>query len=154
MPPPIHPWDHVPSEEVLNSFLRPFTVKIKPFNIPISTKHLAIFKGRPVAPHELPFSKGMIWQHHEIPKLGIHYEYGLHLSHKVVPIGQFLLDCKWRKYRKRHYPPCSCSHYPTVRLPQGLTQKQWTPGSQTLPSTTYQQCTTSLHPFLRVWDLH
>ena len=94
MPPPINPRDHVPSEEVLNSFLCPFAVKIKPFNIPISTKHLAIFKGRPVAPHELPFSKGMIWQHHEVPNLGIHYEYGLHLSHKVVPIGKFLSDHK------------------------------------------------------------
>ena len=105
MPPPINPRDHIPSEEVLNSFLCPFAVKIKPFNIPISTKHLAIFKGRPVAPHELPFSKGMIWQCHEVPNLGIHYEYGLHLSHKEVPIGKFISDCKWRRYRKRHYPP-------------------------------------------------
>ena len=103
MPPPINPGDHVLSEEVLDSFLCPFAVKIKPFNIPISTRHLAIFKGRPVAPNELPFSKGMIWQHHEVPKLGIHYEYGLHLSPKVVPIGKFLSDHKWRKYRKRHY---------------------------------------------------
>ena len=47
----------------------------------------------------------MIWQRHEVPNLGIHYEYGLHLSHKVVPIDKFLSDRKWRKYRKRHYPP-------------------------------------------------
>ena len=104
MPPPINPGDHVPSEEVLDSYLHPFAVKIKPFKIPISMRHLAIFEGRPVAPNELPFSKGMIWQCHEVPKLGIHYEYGLHLSPRVVPIDKFLSDRKWRKYRKRHYP--------------------------------------------------
>ena len=105
MPPPLNPADHVPSEEALTSFLHPFAVRIKPFHIPISMKHLAIFKGRPVASKELPFSQGMIWNYHEVSQLGLHYKYGLHLSHLLVPKSKFISDHKWRKYRRRHYPP-------------------------------------------------
>ena len=47
----------------------------------------------------------MSWTCQELPQLGIHYEYGLHLSYKEVPIRNFITDRKWRKYRKRHYPP-------------------------------------------------
>ena len=105
MPPPPSPEDHVPTQETLRSFSRPLLLKLKPFHVRPSKEHLAIFKGRPLAPAKLPFSKGMIWTRQELPALGLYYEYGFHISPKLVPVKKFVADRKWRKYRKRYYPP-------------------------------------------------
>ena len=105
MPPPPNPEDHVPTQETLRSFSRPLLLKLKPFHVEPSKEHLELFKGRPLAPKKLPFSKGVIWTRQELPDLSLHYEYGFHISPKLVPIKKFIADRKWRKYRKRHYPP-------------------------------------------------
>ena len=105
MPPPPNSEDHVPTQETLESFSRPLLVKLKPFHVRPSKEHLAIFKGRPLAPTKVPFSKGVIWTRQELPTLGLHYEYGFHISPKLVPVRKFVADRKWRKIQKETLPP-------------------------------------------------